>query len=310
MASGSRLTLKVRLARRLSPVAAALLMLTATAPAAAGEFTLRVLSYNINGLPLGLSDSTRYADVGRILKRWRREGTAPHVVLIQEAFEGRTREVALEAGYPVAIRGTPAGRVKANGGLMILSEFPVERAMTVVFENCLSHDCLSRKGAMIARLRVPELPFPLDVATAHLNSSYQAHPRDLYDQTRIGQTQEAWRLIRHFNQIQPAEEPPVRIFAGDFNFHPGDTAYEVFLRESGMENAGEVCSRTGCPTGSPRDDTRRVWQRSVDHHFFGPEPGAGHDMEAVFFTLRFRDPVRGRLLSDHRGKEFHYRIRW
>ena len=306
MTSGGRLTRKAFPAAALALTAAFLL----PASALAGEFTLRVLSYNINGLPLGLSDSTRYADVGRILSRWRREDRAPHVVMIQEGFEARTRELAAEAGYPHVVRGTPGGWVKANGGLIVLSEFPVEHAMTTAFENCLSHDCLSRKGAMIVRLRVPDLPFPLDVATTHLNSSYQAHPRELYDQTRTDQTHEAWRLIRHFNGVYPPPEPPARVFAGDFNFHPGDQAYEEFLRLSGMENAGDFCTRTGCDTGSPRDDVRRVWQRSVDHHFFGPAPGADHTMEAVHFTLRFRDPVRGRPLSDHRGKEFHYLIRW
>jgi hypothetical protein len=74
----------------------------------AGERTLSVMVYNIKGLPESFRGNTHpdaFTIIGKNLAARRRAGTAPDIVLIQEAFTHRSREIAALSGYKHMIRG-------------------------------------------------------------------------------------------------------------------------------------------------------------------------------------------------------------
>jgi hypothetical protein len=116
--------------------------------------TLRVLSYNIEGLPRlparilrffsGAHDESRFARIGDILRQRRESGDGPHIVAIQEAFHSKHRELIERSGYPYYSYGPGDGFFKTNSGLVILSEFPILETHRTVFLHGMGWDFLAR----------------------------------------------------------------------------------------------------------------------------------------------------------------------
>src|SRR5687768_5800495 len=78
---------------------------------AADESTFTVLTYNIKGLPsfiAGSYDEERYSEIGAILADRQKKGDAPDIVLLQESFVERTRELRERAAYPYIAKGPDA----------------------------------------------------------------------------------------------------------------------------------------------------------------------------------------------------------
>ena len=93
-------------------------------PAPPTDFTharvLKVLSYNIKGNPAAFLEGfkgKRYAEIGKSLARLRERGEQPDVVLLQESFTIRARQVRKKAGYPYFARGPREDDTMLSAGL-------------------------------------------------------------------------------------------------------------------------------------------------------------------------------------------------
>ncbi len=58
----------------------------------------------------------------------------------------------------------------AGAGLHVLSDAPITDVAEVAYRYCAGFDCLANKGAMMARIALPEVPGEIDVVNTHLNS--------------------------------------------------------------------------------------------------------------------------------------------
>lgn len=260
---------------------------------------LSVLSYNIKGLPEIASagfDQDRYADIGRILEERQKNGLAPDLVLLQESFVSRTKELRDISNYPFTAKGPDKANflLGVDSGLYILSRYPIIFSQYRSFGNrCSGWDCFSNKGVQLARVMVPGSPRPIDVYNTHMQAS-----RDQME-VRLKQIE----ILQTF--IQETHDPanPI-IFAGDFNFRPGSEvkSYEIFRNILGLTNAEESCVTKGC-----YDNT---WKSSVDHHFFADAAQSFVRLKPLAIVRNFRDKIRGRALSDHLGLETNYELRW
>jgi len=248
-------------------------------------FTLRVLTYNIQGLPNDDESShERYGRIGKILKERRDAGAAPHVVFIQEAFHPRTQELIEEAGYPHHRFGAPGhSGAPLSSGLVILSEFPIERAATIDYVGCTGFDCWANKGAQHARLLIPGLPVPLDVFNTHMNAGDEEHNRDV-------RKQQLKQLLPFIKAHRGAGSPA--LMSGDFNFRRGDSDYALFTAGA---NAAESCAQHGCEGAA---DPLAIARESVDHHFYAR--GERVDARPTRFEQTFTEEPP---LSDHVGLE-------
>lgn len=263
---------------------------------------LRVLSFNINGLPTHPKKKhERYKESGKILAKLRKEGKAPHLVAIQEAFHGRTKELSDEAGYPHIAWGAGPGPGKLMGsGLLILSEYPLDGASTTNYQRCAGWDCFANKGALHVRVRVPGLPESVDFYDTHLNADGNngADP----DEVQRARDSQIAALIDFAGRTRKPGAP--LLFAADFNFQPGFADYEAFSRGLSVSNAAEECS-VSKDCGGDRD-AEGIWKASVDHHFFAPGSSPGIAIRPTHIEQTFKDPVGGQPLSDHLGLEAHY----
>ncbi len=264
---------------------------------------LRVLTYNINGVPnLPKEKHERYREVGKILKRLREEGLAPQVVVVQEAFHPRTKELVSEAGYPHAQAGAPANGTFLGSGLNILSEYPIESFETLDYSRCAGWDCFANKGVLRARLKVPGLAHGLEVYTTHMNADPQdGTSSDEALKARLAQAAELAEFVRRTKSGSPA------VIAGDFNFRPGEADYRLFSQLPGLKNAAEECSRSGACSGER--DPEGVWRGAIDHQFYlSGEPSGS--LLPVHLEQTFKEPVGGEPLSDHWGLEARYLLVW
>ncbi|MDX6771177.1 MAG: endonuclease/exonuclease/phosphatase family protein [Elusimicrobiota bacterium] len=299
------------------------------AGAPAARFTqrrvIKVLSYNIKAHPAAFLDGfdgSRYAVIGRSLAARREAGTQPDLVLLQESFTLRARELRRAAGYPHQVRGprereatrTPSygpragpgggarGGTLLSGGLYILSDHPVlaSRVMTFAPRDCRSWDCWANKGAVMARIQLPGVPFPLEVYTTHMQSG----------PTRKADALRERQIDAVLDSLLPAERDPAvpLIFAGDFNTRPDRASYGRFVARAGLDNAGEDClADPGACHVAEGTDPLALFERTVDQHFYAAGGPGFYRLRPIYAERSY--PLDEEL-SDHLAYEVHYELSW
>ncbi|NUP22673.1 MAG: endonuclease [Streptomyces sp.] len=154
--------------RLIGTLAAAALALTGlattgSAPAAAATTgTFNVLTYNVAGLPEGLSSGHPEKNTPLISPRL----GAYDIVNVQEDFN---YHAALYAGDDHPYRTATSGGVPFGDGLNTLSDLPFEDFERVKWKNCTGTNCLTPKGFSLARVRLAEGVF-VDLYNVHTNA--------------------------------------------------------------------------------------------------------------------------------------------
>ncbi|WP_031172001.1 jacalin-like lectin [Streptomyces durhamensis] len=153
-----------RLLAALAAGALALTGLTLSAgPAqAAGSGTFSVLTYNVAGLPEGLSSSHPAADTPLISPRL----ADYDIVDVQEDFN---YHAALYAGDDHPYRTATSGGAGIGDGLNTLSRYPFEDFERVRWNDCTGTNCLTPKGFTLARVRLAEGVY-VDLYNLHPNA--------------------------------------------------------------------------------------------------------------------------------------------
>lgn len=253
-----------------------LLLLAAAAPEAgpAGRFT--ALTYNVAGLPQGISQSQPLFFMPLISPRL----NDFDLVLTQEDFF-YSRELKAKAEHPYY---APRGREGSLGdGLSRFSRLPMGEVEHVAWAECygtLGHanDCLTPKGFAFA---VHELApgVSVDVYDLHLDAGGSAGDR----QVRARQMEQLIAYMSAHSSGRPL------IVAGDFNLQP--------RRPDDMETLQALLARQGLR------DARAVLDAGadrIDRILFRGGPCLRLDPVAYQVeSQRFRSPL-GLPLSDHK----------
>jgi endonuclease/exonuclease/phosphatase family metal-dependent hydrolase len=134
----------------------------AAAPAAAGGGSFSVLTYNVAGLPEGLSSGRPAANTPAIGQRL----GGYDIVNVQEDFN---YHAALYANDNHPYRTPTSGGAAIGDGLNTLSDLPFSDFTRVDWDRCNGTDCLTPKGFTLARVRVAE-GVTVDVYNVHANA--------------------------------------------------------------------------------------------------------------------------------------------
>jgi len=290
-----------------APIAHAAPTPTPATPEVTNVRELKVLTYNVKGLPV-LTNLDRLKRIGEILAERRRLGDEPDVVVLQEAFVRKSQRVRNRAGYPHVVLGpTDGGLFRNSSGLEILSNHPILERHQRRLHDCAFPECLVSKSVVGVTIELPGLPAPVDVFTTHL----QADTRN--DGVRRNQIDD---ITVFLDRIQFGRVPA--IFAGDFNFKPRHESYRKFVRETPFADAGfeclaalETCEVVIGVHG--QTDWYDVWKTTNDRQFYYQPADSPLRIEPIRVIRNFTEPVRGGeggFLSDHWGYEVHYRIHW
>ncbi|WP_128431220.1 jacalin-like lectin [Streptomyces cyaneus] len=154
--------------RLIGTLAAAALALTglattgSTSAVAATTGTFNALTYNVAGLPEGLSSGNPEKNTPLISPRL----AAYDIVNVQEDFN---YHAALYAGDNHPHRTATSGGVPFGDGLNTLSDYAFEDFERVKWKDCTGTNCLTPKGFSLARVRLAEGVF-VDLYNVHTNA--------------------------------------------------------------------------------------------------------------------------------------------
>lgn len=305
--------------------------------------SVSVMTYNVNGLPWPFASgrAQAFAQIETRLRSMRAVGFQPQVIVLQEAFTARAKQIGRNAGYRFIangpsstlgspIRPTAADRAFAAGastfkgetarklldsGLQIASDFPILSVKRAAFPDfaCAGYDCLANKGVLLVTIRVPGNAIPITIATTHLNSKRSSGvslSRSLYAYQRQVDAINVFLKAHHDARL------PI-IFAGDFN--ASNDERRAYLLGRGIPswaalaarpvlNALDRCLHAIPPCiGDVPPIAHHVRQRSRDWQFY--RPGVQGSIEAIRLDVPFGRERGGGMLSDHVGYGITYRLR-
>lgn len=252
----------------------------------ATEGRMQVLSYNVAGLPEGISQSRPRANmpqISRLLNEY-------DLVLAQEDFSFPDE---LRSALRLAHQSSPAQRTSPLGfgdGLSRFTRWPFDAFMRVRWRQChglISHgsDCLASKGFTVATHRLAR-GVEVDVYNFHMDAG--RHPKD--QRAREAQVDQLIRSV-HLRSVDRAV-----ILAGDTNLWEEDEPVLArLIEETGLRDA---CRQLGCV--EPGRIDRVLYRSSAEVEL---EPAAWYTDE------KFVDSD-GEDLSDHLavGVDFDWRL--
>ncbi len=238
------------------------------------ERAFTLLTYNVAGLPQGISASRPLRNMPRIGRKLRDFD----LVLLQEDFVYH-HLLALRAGHPY--RSAPRRKsLRFGDGLSRFSMLPFEEPLHETWTACSGvvghrHDCLADKGFSLA---VHELApgVPLFVYNVHLDSG--RHEQDIA--ARAAQVEQLLADIR----ARPASVPV--IVAGDTNLDRSAADQRVLARLLTGGGLVDACSAARCGT------------ERIDRVLFRSGASVRLKVRAWEIAPGFTDS-KGRPLSDH-----------
>jgi endonuclease/exonuclease/phosphatase family metal-dependent hydrolase len=175
---------------------------------------LKVAEFNTWGVPVVVWDTGRYAQAMKAL-----EELNPDVILLEEVFSGKGKRAFHSEAYPYEAHGPKGFPRILNSGLKILSKYPIERRATLVYGSCSSLDCLSRKGALLVVIALPNGK-KLNVVVTHLNTTKNSETE--------GQLKQLAQLSLFISTY--AEKNSPILVGGDFNFEAESSPYPYLLQ--------------------------------------------------------------------------------
>jgi endonuclease/exonuclease/phosphatase family metal-dependent hydrolase len=167
---------------------------------------LKVLSYNIYALPLVASDiSSRIQELPAYLRGY-------DVILLQEAFSADSpallRALAVEYPHQTTILRKPLSGVNVyNGGVAIVSRYPIGRTEQVVYPDCTGTDCFADKGFVYTEIIRAGKAY--QVLATHAAS---------FDSDAARQMRQAqFKLMQQFVSAKQFARTDMVLYGGDFN---------------------------------------------------------------------------------------------
>jgi endonuclease/exonuclease/phosphatase family metal-dependent hydrolase len=318
--------------RALSCAASARPVLTPSVNGNELSTSLRVLTYNVEGLgfPARRNRAHRLNQIAQQLAAHRLRGTAPDIILFQEVFSASAQKALANTGYPAIVQGprrstkpldttrTPLpGRSKVtrgeiglrltSSGLAIASRYPIIAAENVAFSkrSCAGIDCLSNKGVMLARVMIPGVPTPVDVYNTHMNS--QGASRAPQKRHRAAHARQVGETSFFIDATHDDRFPLV--FGGDFNMRESKPRWETFSAHQPLRLVHHVCQdpTSACDVKMSWDGDE-PWMDTQDLQFFWS--GSPVAIAPISIEPMFDGSPGSPKLSDHDGLMVTYRLSW
>ncbi len=185
--------------------------------------SIRVLTYNIWLRPPGISESCSGDHKDERMEEFLREQLPKYDILAFQEFFGswsNRRRRFLDSAYrqgfhysfcSQAVRSpwSGYGLKLVDGGLLLLSRFPLQRCEELIYSASTYTDSLAQKGVLYARVSLPQ-GLNLDLFVTHLQANYEGG-----DHWEIQQAQ--LRQLRAFIQDRHQPVDAVGLLLGDMN---------------------------------------------------------------------------------------------
>lgn len=173
------------------------------------------LAYNLflRPPPVGSDDATD-CRAEAFIQAIEHDPNRPDVLALSETFYRPDAEKIvkrLSKFYPYSVSRVPqtGSLLRINGGLTLLSKYPIEAFEAEAFHSCGGeyHDCLATKGVLFTRIALRE-DFKIDVYLTHMDAGYSA--ADV-----LYRSQQRQQFLRFKDRYSDGQWPVV--FLGDMN---------------------------------------------------------------------------------------------
>lgn len=270
-----------------------------------GGTELRVMSYNINGLPwpLKANKAPLFKEMARIINDQRVAGTAPHIILVQEGFRGNSRHFVEGSGYPYIAKGPNSkqrdsddvpSKALINSGLFVMSEYPIVKVDKVVFgSQCTGWDCMANKGVLYAQIDIPGIGL-VDVFNTHFNSVGSSGSKK--EKVYAVQAQQLQIAIDFIKANTSSERPA--LFVGDVNIRESNPVFPTMMASlQPLFHTGTFCKlyTSFCSLGEGTG-IQELFE-TPDHHFYKSSDQV--EVYPYYSAKTMRSRVDDRGLSDH-----------
>lgn len=225
-----------------------------------------VLAYNVWALLPGIVSK----DVSERLNLLKDKLNGYDAIVFSELFDNSRRETflnALKTEYPYQTSVVDRSGSIEDGGVLIVSRYPIETESQIAFNDCDAEDCMSAKGVMYAEINKGGNAYHV------FGSHTQAWPAAENQATRLKQFQQMRNFIDSKNI---STEEPV-IIAGDLNVDKINfpQEYNTMLN---VLNAEEPARNGG-------------YAHTYNGHVNAWTDGAPEDLDYVLYSSAHRTPV-------------------
>lgn len=167
---------------------------------------LNVLAYNVWALLPGIVSKS----VSERLNLLKDKLNGYDAIVFSELFDNSRRETflaALKSEYPYQTRVVDRSGSIEDGGVLIVSRWPIDNESQIVFNECDAEDCMSAKGVMYTKINKGGNPYHI------FGTHTQAWTKAENQATRLNQFQQMRDFIdsKNINSDEPV------IIAGDLN---------------------------------------------------------------------------------------------
>lgn len=150
----------------------------------AKDFPFSILAYNTALITISYKGSDRSGTISELVKRIKAETT--DVACLCEVFDDDEREMIrsqLSFLYPYYREGPDEADLDEDGGLLILSKYPILKHYQSIFRQCAGNDCWANKGVIHVRVHPFGSPTPCDIFFSHTQNIEETGGKDaLYAQ--------------------------------------------------------------------------------------------------------------------------------
>mgnify|MGYP003624793180 CR=1 FL=1 len=165
-----------------------------------------VLAYNVWALLPGLVSKS----VSERLNLLKDKLNGYDAIVFSELFDNSRRNTflnALKTEYPYQTQVVDRSGSLEDGGVLIVSRYPIDSESQIAFDDCDAEDCMSAKGVIYAKINKGGNPYHV------FGSHTQAWTADKNQATRLSQFQQ----MRNFIDSRSISSSEPVIIAGDLN---------------------------------------------------------------------------------------------
>lgn len=270
---------------------------------------LSVLSQNMGFLvaPASYGGESENRAFWALVKNLRQ--AQPDVVALQEMFVNSRRDQLrneLKDLYPNWITGPDENDLESDGGLMILSKYPIVAHDQIIFRQCGAEDCFANKGAIYIRIQTP-LGF-YDIFNTHTQN-----PDPDFGGNQQGVVQTQLNALYSFISAKRGSKQVPAIVTGDFNTNglnnslyndmmirlgqPIDTWKTIHPNGKGITSDNVANFEPG--DSQPAWDQRGKSGERLDYIFY--YPGARYQSQLTYSDVVMWQTDTYKDLSDHYG---------
>lgn len=193
-------------------------------------------------------------------------GTAPDVILLQNANSDAARKFIKDINYSFVAMGPTKDGFSNDAGIAILSKYKIIQSSNFSWgNNCLGSACNNNQGIIHARIQVDGVPHPVEIMNTQFQSKQAAQAVNMLNLLDFTQNKQLLDFAAYFAKNALTDLP--LILGGDFESDVNSRIYQQLLQFLKARNGGKECADVVACAIAAGSQRFELWFNSFDHQF-------------------------------------------